>query len=73
MTMSNSQVACWRESAWQRAFNSGSNQAMITLTGLYCATFSFVLHDFNYYFVNFLPYSKDGTITPVQKIGRGKG
>ena len=62
-----------RESAWRRAYNSGSNQAMITLTGLDCETFSFVLQDFSYYFENFSPYSKDGRITPVQKIGRGKG
>ena len=61
------------ESAWQKAYNSGSDQAMITLTGLDCETFSFVLQDFSYYFENFSPYSKDGTITPVQEIGRGKG
>ena len=60
-------------SAWRRAYNTGSDQAMITLTGLDHATFSFVLHDFEYYFENFSPYSKDGLITPVQKVGHRKG
>ncbi len=60
-------------SAWRRAYDSGSDQALITLTGLDFETFSYVLHDFEYYFDNFSPYSKDGLIIAVEKVGRAKG
>ena len=61
------------ESAWGRAYNSESDQAMITLTGLDCATFMFILSDFEYYFENCSLFSKGGTIVPVHKVGCYKG
>ena len=46
---------------------------MITLTGLDCITFAFILQDFEYYFDNYSPYSMDGAIVHVEKVGRRKG
>ena len=61
------------ESAWRRAYHANNDQAMITLTGLDCVTFAFILQDFEYYFDNYSPYSTDGTIVRVEKVGRCKG
>ena len=46
---------------------------MIILTGLDCATFEFLLHDFEDYFNNYSQYLKDGMIAPVLKVGHLKG
>ena len=59
--------------AWRRAYHSNCDQAMITLTGLDCATFAFILQDFEYCFDNYSPYSTDGTIVRVEKVRRRKG
>ena len=61
------------QSAWRRAYHANCNQAMITLTGLDCATFAFILQDFEFCFDNYSPYSMDGTIFRVEKFGRRKG
>jgi hypothetical protein len=47
-------------------YQSMSDQALITVTGIDFATFLFLKTDFKYLYENFSPYSKDGTIVELQ-------
>ena len=49
-------------SPWKQVYNSGNDQAFITLTGLDFATFEAVEGQFRHYFNCYTPFTKDGKI-----------
>jgi len=54
-------------SAWKRVYESRSDQALITMTGLDFHTFHFLLHKFKPLYDNLSPHSKDGLIVALRK------
>ncbi len=55
-----------KQSAWRRVYESGSDQALITMTGMDFETFHFLEPDFKYFYDKYSPYSKDGVIVALQ-------
>ena len=55
-----------KQSAWRRDYKSGSDQALITMTGLDFETFHFIEPDFKYFYDRYSPYSKEGVIVALQ-------
>jgi hypothetical protein len=55
-----------KQSAWRRVYESGSDQALITMTGLDFETFHFIEPSFKYFYDRYSPYSKDGLIVALQ-------
>jgi hypothetical protein len=55
-----------KQSAWRRVYESGSDQALITMTGLDFETFHFIEPDFKYFYDRYSPYSKEGAIVALQ-------
>jgi hypothetical protein len=62
-----------RKSAWRWAYESGSDQALITLTGLDCDIFHFIEPDFRYFYDRYSPYSKEGGVVALQLDGDDNG
>ena len=60
--------------SWNRLYQSGSNQAMITITGLDYESFNRILQPFHSLWKRHSPYSGDGKIRPIppSQIGRGR-
>ena len=50
-------------------YESGSDQALITMTGMDFETFHFLESDFKYFYDRYSPYSKDGVIVALQLNG----
>ena len=57
------------QSAWRQVFESGSDQALITMTGLDFETFRSIEPDFRFFYNRYSPYSKDGVIVALQLDG----
>lgn len=55
-----------KQSAWRRVYESGSDQALITMTGMDFETFHYLEPDFKYFYDKYSPYSKDGVIVALQ-------
>ena len=58
-----------KQSAWRQVFESGSDQALITMTGMDFETFHFLEPDFKYFYDRYSPYSKDSVIVALQLNG----
>jgi hypothetical protein len=58
------------KSSWQQVYNSQSDQALITLTGVDFATFHFINDRFAMWLNNYTPFTKDGFIR-LKKVGKG--
>lgn len=61
------------ETPWRRLYRSGSNQAMITMTGLDYNTFNRLLGMFGPLFESHTPYSEDGCIEQKSEAQRHRG
>ncbi len=59
-------LLCREQSAWRRVIQSGSSQALITMTGLDFETFHSIEPDFRCFYDRYSPYSKDGMILALQ-------
>ncbi len=59
-----------KESPWRRVYESRSDQALITMTGLDFHTFEAVHQRFRYFYDNFSPHSQDGTIVQLDNTRR---
>ena len=60
-------------SAWCKVLSSGSNQALITLTGFDYKMFDWLHLHFEPLYKNFSPFSTDGTICYLQYSGEKVG
>ena len=60
------------ESPWKRVLQSQNDQALITLTGLDFATFNVVAQPFQFFFDNYTPFTKEGSIVLLKKKTTGR-
>lgn len=61
------------QSAWRKIYESGSDQALITLTGFDYDTFEWLHSKFEPYFNNYSPFIKNQShIVPIPNPGRGR-
>ena len=63
---------CPPRSPWRQVLQSQDDQALITLTGLDFVTFDMVVYPFKFFFNNYTPFTKDGTIVALRNNNLGR-
>ena len=69
---SSTALLCPPQSPWRQVLQSRDDQALINLTGLDFVTFDMVVYPFKFFFNNYTPFTKDGTIVALRKNNLGR-
>ncbi len=67
-----SALLCPPQSQWRQVLPSRDDQALITLTRLDFVTFDMVVYPFKFFFNNYTPFTKDGTIVALRNNNLGR-